>query len=241
MSRSSPWIKQLAGLGYGSRRQIADLFAEGRVTTANGEPLRADDDVVHADVRIDGMPLDPASGVLLMLHKPVGYVCSTRDQGRLIYELLPPRFCLRSPIVSAVGRLDRDTSGLLLMTDDGGLLHRIISPKSKLPKTYEVELAQDLRGDEAAIFASGELMLRSERTALLPVWLQVSAPRRATVTLTEGRYHQVRRMFAAVGNHVECLHRCRVGGLELKCLEPGAWRELTTDEKEALFSISSGY
>src|SRR5690606_2349701 len=106
------------------------------------------------------------------------------------------------------------TSGLLLMTDDGGLLHRIISPRSKLPKVYEARLARPLRGDEAALFASGTLMLESEKTPLLPAGLDVLSPAVARLTLHEGRYHQARRMFAAVGNHVEALHRSRIGGLE---------------------------
>ena len=106
-------------------------------------------------------------------------------------------------MLSTVGRLDRETSGLLLLTDDGGLLHRIISPKSKLPKVYEVELSEDLRGDEVALFASGMLMLESEKTPLLPAELEVLEARRARLVLHEGRYHQVRRMFAATGNHVQ--------------------------------------
>ena len=107
-----------------------------------------------------------------MLHKPVGYTCSTKDTGRLIYDLLPPRFRLRNPVLSTVGRLDRDTSGLLLMTDDGALLHRITSPKAHLPKVYEAALATDLRGDEAAMFASGTLMLESENQPLAPATLE---------------------------------------------------------------------
>ena len=162
-----------------------------------------------------------------MLHKPVGYTCSTKDTGRLIYDLLPPRFRLRNPVLSSVGRLDRDTSGLLLMTDDGALLHRITSPKAHLPKVYEAVLASDLRGDEAAIFASGELMLESENQPLAPATLTMLEPRRARIATIEGRYHQVRRMFAAVGNHVESLHRVSIGGLTLGDLAPGAWRLLT--------------
>ena len=136
---------------------------------------------------------------------------------------------------STVGRLDRDTSGLLLLTDDGALLHRIVSPKSKLAKTYEATLAQDLRGDEAALFASGTLLLESETTPLAPAALDVIAPRHARLVLTEGRYHQVRRMFAAAGNHVDALHRSRVGGLELCDLAPGEWRELDDDDLRRLF------
>ena len=100
-----------------------------------------------------------------MLHKPVGYTCSTKDPGRIVYDLLPPRFRLRSPLLSTVGRLDRDTSGLLLLTDDGALLHRIVSPKTHLPKVYEATLANDLRGDEAEVFASGTLLLEAENDA----------------------------------------------------------------------------
>ncbi|MFT3754545.1 MAG: 16S rRNA pseudouridine(516) synthase [Pseudoxanthomonas sp.] len=228
-------VKHIANLGYGSRRQVEWLFREGRVTNAAGEVLYADDKTVHEDIRIDGEPLDPVPGLLLMLHKPVGYTCSTKDAGRLIYDLLPPRFRLRSPVVSTVGRLDRDTSGLLLMTDDGALLHRIISPKSELPKVYEATLAEDLRGDEAALFASGTLMLESEKTPLLPAQLQVLAPRQARLTLHEGRYHQVRRMFAATGNHVAALHRSRVGGLSLEGLEAGQWRLLDAADQAKLF------
>lgn len=228
-------LKLLANLGYGSRKQVAWMFREGRVTDRDGEVLYADDTVGHATVRVDGEPLDPPPGLLLMLHKPVGYTCSTRDPGRVVYDLLPPRFRLRSPQLSTVGRLDRDTSGLLLMTDDGQLLHRIVSPKAKLGKVYEADLAQDLRGDEAAVFSSGELMLESETTPLAPAELEVVAPRFARLTLTEGRYHQVRRMFAAIGNHVEGLHRCRVGGLELGDLPAGQWLVLGSAERERLF------
>jgi len=219
-------LKLIANLGYGSRKQVAAMFREGRITDAAGDVLYADDATVHADVRIDGEPLDPAQGVVLMLHKPVGYTCSTRDPGRVVYDLLPPRFRLRNPVISPVGRLDRDTSGLLLLTDDGALLHRIVSPKSGLSKVYEATLAGDLRGDETALFASGSLMLESEKTPLLPVAMEVLGPRTARLTLTEGRYHQVRRMFAAVGNHVETLHRSRIGTLAMGDLEAGAWRLL---------------
>src|SRR3546814_12364014 len=127
----------LANLGYGSRRDVTALVREGRVTDASGELLYIDDAPTHAGVRIDGEPLDPPAGLVLMLHKPTGHTCSTKDRGRLVYDLLPPRFAHRSPQLSTVGRLDRDTSGLLLMTDDGALLHRIIPPKPKLPKVYE--------------------------------------------------------------------------------------------------------
>ncbi len=232
-------LKLIANLGYGSRKEVTAMFRDGRITDANGEVLYADDKAEHEDVRIDGEPLDPPAGLLIMLHKPVGYTCSTKDHGELIYELLPPRFRLRSPIVSSIGRLDRDTSGLLLMTDDGVLLHRISSPKHKLAKVYEVALARDLRGDEGKLFASGKMMLESEKDPLAPAELEVIDARHARVTVTEGRYHQVRRMFAAVGKHVETLHRPQVGGLTLGDLMVAEWKILNEQDRNALFNIES--
>lgn len=228
-------VKLIANLGYGSRKQVTAMFREGRITDAAGEVLYADDKVEHADIHLDGEPLDPPAGLVLMLHKPVGYTCSTKDSGRVVYDLLPARYRLRSPSLSTVGRLDRDTSGLLLMTDDGQLLHRIVSPKAKLAKVYEATLASDLRGDEAATFASGTLLLESENTPLAPAPMDVIDARHARLTLTEGRYHQVRRMFAAVGNHVEALHRSRIGGLELDGLAAGEWRPLDAADIARLF------
>jgi 16S rRNA pseudouridine516 synthase len=229
-------LKLIANLGYGSRKQVAAMFREGRITDAAGDVLYADDAIAHGDVRIDGEPLDPAQGIVLMLHKPVGYTCSTRDPGRVVYDLLPPRFRLRNPVISPVGRLDRDTSGLLLLTDDGALLHRIVSPKSGLSKVYEATLANNLRGDETALFASGTLMLESEKTPLLPVAMEVLGARAARLILTEGRYHQVRRMFAAAGNHVAALHRVSIGGLALEGLASGEWRVLATDDVARLLN-----
>ena len=228
-------VRLLANLGYGSRKQVASMFREGLVTDASGDVLYADDKMEHADVRFDGEPLDPPQGMVLMLNKPAGYTCSRKDVGRLVYELLPPRFSQRNPVLSTVGRLDRDTSGLLLFTDDGPLLHRIISPRSSVAKIYEATLASDLRGDEGGIFAAGTLMLDGETDPLEPATLEVLGPRHARLTLTEGRYHQVRRMFAAVGNHVETLHRPALGGLSLGDLPSGQWRLLTADDVRGLF------
>lgn len=227
-------LKLIANLGYGSRREVSAMFSDQRVTDMNGEPLNSDAKVDHASIRLDGQPLDPAPGVLLMLHKPVGYTCSTKDAGRLIYDLLPVRFRSRSPVISPIGRLDRDTSGLLLLTDDGALLHRIISPRSQVAKIYEARLANDLHGDEGEIFASGTLMLESETTPLAPAKLDILEPRWVRLTIHEGRYHQIRRMFVAVGNHVDALHRISIGELVLGDLALGQWREVGADEREKI-------
>lgn len=234
-------VKLLANLGYGSRKVVAQMLANGWVTHADGSVLGPDDSLDptdHDQIRVDDAPLDPPQGFILMLNKPVGYTCSSKDAGRLVYELLPPRFRVRKPMLSAVGRLDRDTSGLLLMTDDGALLHRITSPKSHLPKVYEATLASELRGDEAAIFASGTLLLESETLPLAPAMLTAIAARRVRIATIEGRYHQVRRMFAAVGNYVETLQRVSIGGLALGDLGPGEWRRLGPAEVALLFSTA---
>ncbi len=233
-------VKRIANLGYGSRKQVAAMFREGRITDPEGEVLYADDQVGHADIRIDGEPLDPGPGLVVLLHKPVGCTCSLKDPGRIVHDLLPPRWRARSPALSTVGRLDRDTSGLLLLTDDGTLLHRIISPRSNVVKVYEATLAEDLRGDEAAVFASGTLLLESETTPLAPARLEVLGPRAVRVAIGEGRYHQVRRMFAAVGNHVRTLHRVAVGALTLDGLAAGTWRPLSCDEVARVFAAPDG-
>lgn len=229
-------VKYLANLGYGSRREVTEMLKRQRVRRRDGSILHDDDMFAHDDVLVDDAPLDVAQGVVIMLHKPVGYVCSTRDSSRLIYELLPGRFAARSPIIAPIGRLDRDTSGLLLLTDDGQINHRVTSPKAHLPKLYEAALASDLRGDEAEVFASGTLMLDNEARPLEPATLDIMDARHVRVTITEGRYHQVRRMFAAVGNHVESLQRIAVGGLRLGGLAAGSWRVLETEEISRLFS-----
>ncbi|MCB8820387.1 pseudouridine synthase [Microvirga rosea] len=226
----------LANMGYGSRREVQHLVHSGAVTLDGDAIEDADDRIaVTGDLsermRIDGEPLDPPPGLILMLNKPLGVTCSHKEAGPLVYGLLPPRWRRRDPAISTIGRLDKETSGLLLMTDDGSLLHRIISPRNHVTKRYHVTLDRPLRGDEGDVFASGTLMLDNEDKPLLPVSMEVLSPTSAYVTLTEGRYHQVRRMFAAVGNHVVALHRDRMGALSLPDnLEPGAFRILTKAE-----------
>lgn len=233
--------KLLSNLGYGSRREIQALVRAGRVRLDGEVPLGAEVKVEASSalpgrLTVDGRPVDPPPGIALMLHKPLGATCSHKEAGPLVYDLLPARWRAREPAISTVGRLDKDTSGLLLMTDDGGLLHRIISPRAEIAKRYVADLARPLRGDEGETFASGSLMLDGEEKPLLPAGLEPIGPTRARLTITEGRYHQVRRMFAAVGNHVEALHRDRIGGLDLPGdLAPGAWRILSASEIGAVF------
>lgn len=223
-------VKHLANLGYGSRKEMMALIRNGRITDAAGNDLDFDTTIAHKKLRYDGKPLDPDASAVVMLNKPLGFTCSTKDPGRIVYDILPMRFRFRKPPVSPIGRLDRDTTGLLLFTADGAFLHRVISPKSNVPKIYEATLARPLTGEEAAIFASGTLMLESETKPLLPAELVVTGDKTARLTLHEGRYHQVRRMFAALGNHVDALHRAAIGDLTLGDLPEGEWRELGADD-----------
>ncbi|WP_372785185.1 pseudouridine synthase [Phenylobacterium sp.] len=231
----------LANLGYGSRREVTDLVArrqvvlDGAVVKDAGARIAVAADL-PGRMTVSGQPLDPPAPLTLLMHKPLDVVCSHREAGRSVYELLPQRWRARIPALSTIGRLDKDTSGLLLITDDGPFLHRVISPKNHVAKRYVATLDRPLTGDEAAVFAAGTLMLEGETSPLAPAVLEPLDARQARLTIIEGRYHQVRRMFAAVGNHVTALHRDRIGGLALpEGLDPGAWRILTPDEQAAIF------
>lgn len=224
-------VKLLANLGYGSRSQIDRHLRRGEVTDIHGKVLGERDFPPHDQILFKGEPLDAPAPLTLMFHKPDGYTCSTDDPGDTIYDLLPVRYALRNPILSPVGRLDKDTTGMLMMTDDGKLLHRLISPKHHVPKVYRVTLDRIIEGHEEALFASGELVLRGEDKPLLPAKLEVIGEKEAFITLEEGRYHQVRRMFAAAGNHVVALKRVAIGGLALPDdLAEGEWKVLTQEE-----------
>jgi 16S rRNA pseudouridine516 synthase len=234
--------KLLANMGYASRREIQLLAKNGRIRL-DGAPLpRADERIslspdLESRLVVDGETLDPLPGFILMLNKPLGVTCSHKEAGPLVYDLLPSRWRRRDPAVSTVGRLDKETSGLLLMTDDGALLHRIISPSRHVPKRYRATLARPMTGTEAALFAAGTLMLEGEVKPLAPAELEIVGPQEALLTVHEGRYHQVRRMFAATGNHVETLHREAVGALTLPAdLEPGHLHRLTPAEVDAIFA-----
>jgi 16S rRNA pseudouridine516 synthase len=224
----------LSSLGYCSRREARDWVADGRITV-RGEP--ADDTgqkVLPDDVRIDGEPPDHPDGLLLLLHKPVGLVCSHEArEGPSVYDLLPERWRRRNPTVTSIGRLDKETSGLLLLTDQSALVHRLTSPRHKVPKVYRATVDRDLSPDLVPLFASGTLQLDGEDQPCAPADLKIISVREAELTLTEGRYHQVRRMFAAAGpglaSTVLTLHRAQFGALALGDLPAGQWRELPPD------------
>jgi 16S rRNA pseudouridine516 synthase len=233
--------KLLSSMGYGSRNEMARMAKAGGITLDAAElrdvtkriPVTPD---LPSRMRIDGEALDPLAGMVILLNKPLGMTCSHKEDGPLIYDILPKRWKRRDPAISTIGRLDKQTSGLLLLTDDGDLLHRVISPKRHVKKTYRARLARPLDGTEGDLFASGDLMLEGEDKPLASAELDVVSETEALLTVTEGRYHQVRRMFAAAGNHVEELHRERLGGLSLPDgMAPGEWKLLNDAEIALIF------
>ncbi len=234
--------KLLGSMGYGSRSEIARLGKVGGIVLDGVDLTDVSKRIaVTADLPgrmvIDGRPLDPPAGLVLILNKPLGMTCSHKEDGALVYDVLPERWRRRDPAISTIGRLDKETTGLLLLTDDGDLLHRVISPKRHVAKVYRATLARPLAGTEGALFEAGGLVLEGEDKPLAPAHLEIISPTEARLSVTEGRYHMVRRMFAAVGNHVEALHRERMGQLALpEDLAPGDWRLATHPEIEAIFA-----
>jgi len=228
--RLDRFISQAAGL---SRSQARALIRRGRVTVAGRSVRNAGFPLAEGQsVELEGRAMALPQSLYLMMHKPAGLLSATHDdQQATVLSLLPPPLARR---VHLVGRLDKDTSGLLLLTDDGAWSHRISSPRHHCAKTYVAELAEPLPPDAEDSLVRG-VLLRGEKSPTRPAALQRLGQTRVRVTITEGRYHQVRRMFAALGNRVTHLHRETVGGLQLDAaLAPGQWRVLTGDEVRAV-------
>jgi len=190
--------------------------------------------VLPDQVLLEGAKLDHADGLTIIYHKPLGTVCSRKEDGRLIYADFPDRWIDRKPPLSSVGRLDKDTSGLLIITDNGQLNHQLTSPKQHISKTYAVTLDRPLDGSEITRFASGKLMLEDDDRPCLPAELTILGDNKASLILHEGRYHQVRRMFAAIGNHVNVLTRTHIGTLALQDTGLAAGKYTTTTPAELM-------
>ena len=225
VSQSAPMSRSQA------RTLIRDggVVVEGRAVRDAAHPVEA-----HQLVVVDGRPLVLPGPLYLMMYKPCGVLSATRDAHQeTVVSLLPDAFAAR---VHPAGRLDKDTSGLLLLTDDGAWSHRLTSPAHHCAKTYLAELARPIDEGAAERLRLG-LMLRGETRPTRPAGVELLAPTRARVVISEGRYHQVRRMFAAIGSHVVRLHRERIGGLCLDPdLAPGDWRALTDRERSDVFA-----
>ena len=232
-------VRRLANLGYGTRKEVTRLLQRGRIRDGDGHALGPRDPDPGGPLWVDGVPMDPRPPLVVMLHKPTGLVTSRSEPGQpTVYSALPPRFLARTPRLAPVGRLDKDTSGLLLLTDEGTLLHRLTHPRHHVPRVYEAGLARPVDDTALDRLRNGTLVLRGEDTPVQRAEVERVAPCRLRLTLHEGRYHQVRRMLAAVGSHVETLHRCRMGPLTLGGLSEGAWRALEPDEVDALWGAT---
>ena len=218
----------LARAGVASRRGADELIKAGRVLV-NGEPGQLNTFVGAGDaVELDGLPLTPQRLAYLLLHKPAGVVTTARDpHGRpTVVELVPPE-----PRVVPVGRLDADTTGALLLTNDGALAHRLAHPRYEVQKVYEAEV-EGAPDDRTLRRLERGVELDDGRSA--PARARRIAASRIELAIHEGRKHQVKRMLEAVGHPVRRLHRSRYGGLGLHGLEPGAWRALSDAEVEGL-------
>jgi 16S rRNA pseudouridine516 synthase len=217
----------LSNRGYCTRGQTDDFLRDFAVTHKGVRLTRSGVQVDPDQLLIDDQPLDPEV-MYVLFNKPAGYICSHGDAGPvqvpLVYELLPDRWTQRKPVVTTVGRLDKDTTGLLLLSDDGTWVHKLTSPKHHVPRLYRATVEKPL--DELLVkqFASGQMLLKDDDRPLLPAELVMESANQCTVTLHEGRYHQVRRMFASVGNHVTQLHRFQFGNLSLTDLPEGQFR-----------------
>ncbi|MBU9832741.1 16S rRNA pseudouridine(516) synthase RsuA [Rahnella sp. FC061912-K] len=225
--RLDKFLSQQLGV---SRALVLRELRNKRVTV-NGEIVKTGAMKISPEQRVefDGNVLDQITGPrYFMLNKPQGYVCSTDDPDHptVLYFLEEPV----AYKLHAAGRLDIDTTGLVLMTDDGQWSHRITSPRHQCEKTYLVTLENPLADDTAAQFEAG-VQLHNEDSLTKPAQLEQVDERVVRLTISEGRYHQVKRMFAAVGNHVVALHRERIGGIVMdEDLEPGQYRPLTEQE-----------
>lgn len=213
----------LSGLGYCTRSEAKKFLRIYELYVKDTRIFDPSIKAYHNDIKVNDEALDPET-ITILLNKPSGFICSHNDAGSLIYALIPQRWNRRNPKISTIGRLDVDTTGAIILTDDGALNHKLSSPKSDVSKVYEATLAVPLKGDEKEIFASGELMLNGEKKPLLPAKLEVLSETFIRLEICEGKYHQVKRMFAAVGNRVLTLHRVSFGGFTVEDLKEGEYK-----------------
>jgi 16S rRNA pseudouridine516 synthase len=219
--------KILSNLGYCTRKQAQGFLRDFDVTK---DGVRLTDSSCKVDSRnilIDNEPLDHPDGIFVLLNKPLGYVCSHDiGDGRLVYELFPDQWLSRNPVPSTIGRLDKDTTGVILVTDNTKLIHVFTSPKRNIDKVYQVTVDKPLTHELITLFASGTLQLVSDPKPCLPAPMKIIDDTHAELILHEGRYHQVKRMFLHCGYIVKSLHRSHFGQYTVEDLAVGEWKDL---------------
>ena len=227
--------KLIADSGRASRREAKELVKAGRVRIDQRIASAADQklDPDASTVYIDGEALDYKKNRYIMMNKPNGVLSATEDSGqRTVIDLLPES--LRKQALFPVGRLDKDTTGLLLLTNDGGFSHSIISPKKHVAKVYRAAVSGVLDEGDVDAFQQGIVLV--DGTKCMPAKLEIERPSVGLATVYEGKYHQVKRMFASRGKHVTALHRLSIGALVLDSgLKSGEFRELSEEEKAKIF------
>jgi len=227
-------LDQYLANGTGLSRKDAKRAITGKRVQVNGQLCRSTSANINTgdSVLLDGEPVTLPGELYLMLHKPAGVISATTDSNQpTALDLLPPELARQ---VHIAGRLDKDTTGLLLITSDGQWSHRVTSPRRDCPKTYRVQLAEPLTAEARQALEQG-IQLNGEDTATRPAQVVACSEQEIELTISEGRYHQVKRMLAAVGNHVTTLHRQRIGAIELDTgLAPGQFRELTRSEIDSV-------
>ncbi|MFT6985969.1 MAG: 16S rRNA pseudouridine516 synthase [Psychromonas sp.] len=216
-----------------TRSQAKKVIMQGRITSADTTVRNSAYKVAGNEaISLDGKLINVRTARYIMLNKPKDYICSTVDEQlpsiiNLIKVDKPEQLCI-------AGRLDADTTGLALITDDGQWSHKITSPRKKCAKRYRVELAEPIQASAVELFKTG-IQLKSENQLCLPAELELISENEVLLTISEGKYHQVKRMFAAIGNHVSELHREKIGQISLDTkLAPGEWRYLTEQEVDSI-------
>jgi 16S rRNA pseudouridine516 synthase len=228
------WSQLLFSQGFGTRRICSGLIA-AQAVSAGGHVIGEDDEVDAVEglaFEVNGQAWQHHASALVLLNKPAGYECSQKPRHHpSVLTLLPPP--LRTRAVQTIGRLDEDTTGLLLLTDDGTLIHRLTSPKHHVPKVYEVTCKHAMDQEQVERLLRG-VVLDDDPLPVRAAAATLVTPTHLRMTLTEGKYHQVKRMVAAVGNRVEALHRSAFGGLTLEGVEQARqWRWVSADERSA--------
>lgn len=229
--------KLLASQGMHSRREVKEIIAAGRVAVNGTLEKHPERKIGPEDgITVDGSPLMVGS-LTLMLHKPQGYVSAARDaRDKTVLELVPPEY--RRKNLFPAGRLDKDTTGLMILTEDGAMAHEILSPKHHVPKSYLVTIDLAMEAEMTVRFAAG---IALSDGLCRPAKLEITGEHTGIVTLREGRYHQIKRMFGCFGAKVTALHRLSMGALRLDpSLKPGECRPLTGEELRRLQTREEG-